>query len=187
MENVTIHPNGWWESDIHIGHLLVPSICNWIIGFLQKDKERPLYDFGCGSGHYLQKISEAGYTNLTGYEGKIVKNSLFSNIIEKDISNLVDVPQKGNVICLEVGEHIPAAFENNLLTNLANACDNYLILSWAPRGQEFDGHVNCLNNDEVIPKVEAKGFKFLPGETASAKAAVTDWLHLKSTMIFKRI
>lgn len=186
MENVIIHPNGWWESDTDIPHLLVPSICNWIIDFLKDDKNNTLYDFGCGLGHYLKKMSEAGYTNLIGYEGKVAKNSEFSNIIEQDISKLFNVSQKGNVICLEVGEHIPAEFEDNLLTNLANACDRYLILSWAVRGQDFDGHVNCLNTDEVIPKVVAKGFEYLAKETTLAQNAVNDYLHLKSTMVFRK-
>lgn len=184
MEHVKIHPNGWWESDIHIAHLLVPSVCNWIINFLKDDKDHPLHDFGCGTGHYLQKISEAGYTNLTGYEGKIVKESVFSNIIEQDISKLFDVSQKGNVICLEVGEHIPAEFEDNLLTNLANACDHYLVLSWSPNA-DF-GHVNCLINEQVIPRVVAKGFEFLPQETIAVKTAVNDYLHFKSTMVFRK-
>lgn len=186
MENIKIHKTGWWESDINIQHLLVPSVCNWIINFLKDYKNYPLYDFGCGTGHYLQKLSEAGYTNLTGYEGKIVKDSLFTNIVEQDITNLFEPPTKGNVICLEVGEHIPPEFENNFLTNLANACEYYLILSWAVRGQEFDGHVNCLNNNEVIPKVMAKGFEFLPQETTSVKNAINDFFHFKSTMVFRK-
>lgn len=184
MENIKINSNGWWESDIHIDHLLVPSICNWIIGFLKDYKDHPLYDFGCGTGHYLQKLSEAGYSNLIGYEGKIVKKSLFSNIIKQDISSIFNVPQKGNVICLEVGEHIPAKFEDNLLTNFANTCDRYLILSWSPN-DDF-GHVNCLTNEQVIPKVVAKGFEFLPQETILAKNAVNDYLHFKSIMIFRK-
>jgi 2-polyprenyl-3-methyl-5-hydroxy-6-metoxy-1,4-benzoquinol methylase len=188
MENIKIYPSGWWDSDVDIAHLLVPSICNWIIEFLKNYKTCTLHDFGCGSGHYLQKLSEAGYTNLVGYEGKKTKQPMFSNIIEQDISNIFDIPNKGNVICLEVGEHIPAEFENNFLTNLANACatNHYLILSWAIRGQEFDGHVNCLNNNEVIPKVIAKGFEFLPKETTAVKNAVTDFLHFKSTMVFRK-
>lgn len=187
MENVKIHHEGWWESEEDVPHLLVESICNWIIKFLDKDKNYPLHDFGCGLGHYLAKIKEAGYTNLTGYEGKIAKNSQFNNIVEQDISKPFQVAHKGNIMCLEVGEHIPAEFENIFLTNLANACDRYLILSWAERGLDFPGHVNCLDNYEVIPKVLVKGFEYLPQETMQAKIAVNDYLHLKSTMIFKKI
>lgn len=188
MDDVKIHHAGWWESEQDIPHLLVPSICNWIINFLKDYKDQPLHDFGCGLGHYLQKINEAGYTNLIGYEGKKAKNSVFSPIIEQDISKLFTVSNPGNVMCLEVGEHIPAEFEDVLLTNLYNACakDRYLILSWAVRGQDYDGHVNCLNINEVIPKVVNKGFEYLPAETISAQRAVNDYLHLKSVVVYKK-
>lgn len=186
MENVKIHEDGWWESEEDIPHLLGRNICDWIIDFLKNDKNHLLHDFGCGLGHYLQEFSAAGFTNLVGYEGKKAKNSVFPNIIEQNIAHIFDVPQKGNVICLEVGEHIPAEFEDNLLTNLANACDKYLVLTWAARGQTWDGHVNMLNNDEVVPKVVAKGFEFLPKETKLAKDAVKDWGHLATVMIYKK-
>lgn len=188
MDNVIIHPNGWWESDGDTPHLLVPSICNWTINFLKNYKNQALHDFGCGLGHYLQKISEAGYTNLIGYEGKRAKNSVFNNIIEQDITELFDVSQKGNVICFEVGEHIPVELENNLLINLANACEknHYLILSWAVRGQDYPGHVNMLDNHEVIPKLQSKGFEFLPIETYDAKNSINDYLHFKNVMVYKK-
>ena len=188
MDNVTIHPSGWWESNDDVPHLLVPSICNWIINFFKNDKDQPLHDFGCGLGHYLAKIADAGYTNLIGYEGKIAKNSIFTNIIEQNIAFPFDIPNKGNVICLEVGEHIPAEFMGNLLTNLATACapGKHLVLSWAVRGQDYPGHVNMLDNHEVIPCVQAKGFEYMVRETMEAKNAVNDYLHFKNVMVYRK-
>lgn len=183
-----IDKTGFWytEDKVINGHLLVPSVCNWIINFLKEDKNYPLYDFGCGVGHYLKKFSEAGYTKLTGFEGMKAINSDFDNIVEQNLTELFTVPEPGNVVCLEVGEHIPAEHMDTLLTNLANACNKYLILSWAVRGQDFEGHVNCLDNHEVIPHVLAKGFEFLPTETKSVKDANNDYLHFKSTMVFRK-
>lgn len=186
---MAIDQTGFWytEDKVINGHLLVPSVCNWAINFLMPYKDHILYDFGCGVGHYLAKFKEAGYTNLVGFEGMIPLNKEFDNIKEQNLTELFNVSEKGNVICFEVGEHIPAEFMDTLLTNIANACNNYLILSWAVRGQDFEGHVNCLNNDEVIPHVVAHGFQFLPTETQQVKAAINDYLHFKNTMVFKKV
>ena len=98
-------------------------------------------------------------------------------------------PNKGNVISLEVGEHIPAEFMDIYLDNITNNCDNYLITSWAIRGQAGFGHVNCLDNHEIIPLIEKRGFKLMEKETEEVRnidLSEAPWF--KNTLfIFKKI
>lgn len=184
-----ITQTGYWESDDKLYHVRCEGLFNWIVDYLSPQKNKQLYDFGCGLGHYLKPLSNAGFTKLTGFEGKVPLYKEFENIISQDLSVSFSVPEKGNCICLEVGEHIPAQFENIFIDNITNACDDNLIMSWAVRGQQGEGHVNCLNNDEVIPKIVERGFKFLTDETLSARKNVGDqypWFQ-NTTLIFKRI
>ena len=63
-------------------------------------------------------------------------------------------------------------------------------MSWAIRGQKGWGHVNCLNNDEVIDKLTKKGLIYLPEESAAARATIIDgdtcpWFK-NTVLIFKK-
>ena len=184
----TISNTGFWESENEIYHVCCTGLCNWIINYLNNQNNKLIHDFGCGLGRYLKPLNDAGFTNLIGYEGKIPAVKKFNNIIEQDLTLPFDVLNKGNVLCLEVGEHIPKKYEEIFINNITNACDDNLIMSWAIVGQDGDGHVNCLNNDVVISKIESKGFKFLPEETASARSTIGNdyWWFKNTTLIFKK-
>ena len=62
-------------------------------------------------------------------------------------------------------------------------------MSWAIIGQLGDGHVNCMNNDEVISKMNELGFDYLEDDSVSARNSVSpeiaSWF-LKTIMIFKK-
>ena len=75
--------------------------------------------------------------------------------------NSILLDEKGIIICLEVGEHLPKEYQDVFLDNIANNCSEYLIISWAVRNQEGYGHYNELNNDEIIPEITKRGFSHL--------------------------
>jgi len=66
---------------------------------------------------YLKYLKNKGFVDLTGYEGE-VSNQEFSNILKQDLSEVFNVNKKGNVICLEVGEHIPKQYKDVFLDKL---------------------------------------------------------------------
>ena len=43
-------------------------------------------------------------------------------------------------------------------------------MSWANRGQGGDGHVNCLDNHEVINKLEKLNFRYCKDVSAEARS-----------------
>jgi cyclopropane fatty-acyl-phospholipid synthase-like methyltransferase len=192
-----ITETGYWTSDdTESIHVHDPRLANWILNYLQNDKDKQLIDFGCGMGDYLKKLHNNGFSNLHGFEGevrkgspKFIKNWDLSNPIKnyKNYDNLKN--NAYNTICLEVGEHIPKQYESIFLDNITSLTTNKIILSWAIIGQLGDGHVNCMNNDEVILKMNDLGFDYLENDSMSARnsvsPAIASWF-LKTIMIFKK-
>ena len=168
-----ISNTGFWSSDdAHLHHGYSRPLVNWIINHLKNDKDKQLYDFGCGIGQYLQQFQAAGFKRLLGFEGDPPIHRIFPNIMKQDLTVPFSLPVKGNCIFLEVAEHIPAQFESIALDNITNACDGILIMSWAVRGQGGHGHVNCLDNDEAISRFVDKGMIFLEEETKSVRSVI---------------
>lgn len=183
-----VNENGSWDSlTAHHSHVHCKELSSWICQFL-KNKNEFIYDFGCGLGSYLKDLKESGFNNLIGYEADPPVRSAFDNIKTQDLTIPFEVDPKGSVISLEVGEHIPAELSEIYLNNICNNCNNYLIMSWAIKGQEGLGHINCLDNNEIISKIEKRGFNFLINETLEARKLIKDdcfWFK-KSLIIFKK-
>lgn len=192
-----ITETGYWTSDdTESIHVHDPRLANWILNYLQNDKDKQLIDFGCGMGDYLKKLHDNGFSNLHGFEGevrkgspKFIKNWDLSNPI-KNYEGYNSLKKSAyNTICLEVGEHIPKQYESIFLDNITSLTTNKIILSWAIIGQLGDGHVNCMNNDEVILKMDELGFKYLEDDSISARnsvsPAIASWF-LKTIMIFQK-
>ena len=192
-----ITETGYWTSDdTQAIHVHDQGLANWILNYLQNDKDKQLIDFGCGMGDYLKKLHDNGFSNLHGFEGevrkgspKFIKNWDLSNPI-KNYEGYNSLKKSAyNTICLEVGEHIPKQYESIFLDNITSLTTNKIILSWAIIGQLGDGHVNCMNNDEVILKMDELGFKYLENDSISARnsvsPAIASWF-LKTIMIFQK-
>ena len=192
-----ITETGYWTSDdTEAIHVHDPRLANWILNYLQDDKDKQLIDFGCGMGDYLKKLHNNGFSNLHGFEGEVRKGS--PNFVDSwDLTNPIknyknyDHLKKNayNSICLEVGEHIPKQYESIFLDNITSLTTNKIILSWAIIGQLGDGHVNCMNNDEVILKMNELGFNYLENDSIIARNSVSpeiaSWF-LNTIMIFQK-
>ena len=192
-----ITETGYWTSDdTQAIHVHDQGLANWILNYLQNDKDKQLIDFGCGMGDYLKKLHDNGFSNLHGFEGEVRKGS--PNFVDSwDLTNPIknyknyDHLKKNayNSICLEVGEHIPKQYESIFLDNITSLTTNKIILSWAIIGQLGDGHVNCMNNDEVILKMNELGFNYLENDSIIARNSVSpeiaSWF-LNTIMIFQK-
>lgn len=187
-----IAETGYWNGETaHIHHVHCKELSKWICEFLEKNVglNEPIRDLGCGLGWYLKDLQDFGFTNLMGYEADPPKQKVFDNIIQQDLTNIIESGARGTVITLEVGEHISKEYMNNYLTNIELICNNYLITSWAVRGQEGFGHVNCLDNHEIIPEIENRGFKVMEKETKEVRnidLSEAPWFK-NTLMIFKRV
>ena len=171
---MSINERGFWSRDEHQQehrHAHSDELSGFIIDYLKNYKDSNIIDFGCGDGRYLRDLKSNGFNNLLGIEGDPIPRE-YVEIIKGDLSLPIHLNRKGVVISLEVGEHIPKEYESVFLDNLSRHCDSVLITSWAIRGQGGYGHVNELNNDEIIPKIENLGFNYDKEASESARLVI---------------
>jgi hypothetical protein len=197
LTNNIISDTGFWiiPTEPDKQHIHSSNLANWMSEYLSNDKDKQLIDFGCGMGDYLKNFESHGFTNIYGFEGLPPAGS--PNYVQQyDLTNPIQnhpmynqlKESAYNSLCLEVGEHIPQQYESIFLDNITDITSNKIILSWAIVGQPGHGHVNCLDNIDVINKMNDRGFDYLPEDSAEIRENVDDftpWFY-NTLMIFKR-
>ena len=175
MSQPTISPTGYWDGrDAHLYHGYSRALVYWISGYFENEKNKRIHDFGCGTGQYMRELAQLGFTDLVGYEGSRPLESVFEPIVELDLTQRFEVGWPGNVLCLEVMEHIPAEHQAMVLDNIARACDGSLVMSWATPGQTGHGHVNERTMKEAVELVVDNGFIFRQWATELARSVIPD-------------
>lgn len=150
----------------------------------QKLRGHTVLDLGCGNGAYTNYLNEHGVT-CSGCDGNphtfgISRGTCFTC----DLSRPLKTEKADWVLCLEVGEHIPKEYENQLMKNIHNLNTKGVILSWATPGQGGHGHVNEQPNEYV--RELFKGYKIKKDwEKELRHAAVLPWFE-NTLMVFER-
>jgi hypothetical protein len=180
-----ISNTGFWDKqNAPQHHIHSPNVSKWIVEFLSYNKSKQIYDLGCGMGDYLNDLKNNDFTDLIGFEGDPILKYQEIDIRKQDLTQNIQFDKLGNVICLEVGEHIPKQFQDIFIENVTSLCDEYLIFSWAIRGQGGQGHVNELNNNEILPLFLNKGFILLEKETESLRAQPEEYCRYFRNTLF---
>jgi hypothetical protein len=150
-----------------------------------RNKPSLVYDFGCGFGDYTKGISKFGIETI-GFEAYPDKRN-YENIQQADLSKPLLLDRKADIsISLEVGEHIPAEFEDIFIDNICNNSKDIVVLSWAVEGQSGDGHINCRSNDHIIAQMSKRGFIFDESILKTRKKAKEMLWFEESLMLFRR-
>jgi SAM-dependent methyltransferase len=148
----------WDESEAKSRHVFDLGLCFGIADYISQNDT--IVDIGCGNGAYVKALKKVGF-DIIGFDGCLITPEITEGLCEVcDFSERADIGVYDVVLCLEVGEHIPAEYENIFIDNVCRATKKLLILSWAIEGQGGDGHVNCRNNDYIINKIEQEGLKY---------------------------
>lgn len=191
MNTITILETGAWDYNTNnheeAGYF-DSSLAEWILSFISKNEVKNLFDFGCSTGYYLKYMSEnSDNLNLLGIEPNVsLRENRFDHILPYDLAKHFDLNQTGSIICLEVLEHIPKAFESIVIDNIVKHCDKYLIISWAVPGQGGYGHFNEKSFEDVKELFSGRGFRLMSEETASARnSAVIPWLKNNVSVFIK--
>ena len=77
---------------------------------------------------------------------------------------IIDLSLEANLMphdwtmCLEVAEHVPQMWEDEIIRNMHRTNTKGVILSWALEGQGGYGHVNERDNDYVKEKFATLGY-----------------------------
>lgn len=176
----------WDQQEADNNHIFSYRIAQ-LIGKMY-DKNHNLFDFGAGKGAYCRYFEDIGFTSVLGIDGEIYEGIECKQFAKADLSIYFDLERKGNVLCLEVGEHIQMESADVFIDNLTRHCDGLLVLSWAVIGQEGIGHVNCRPNEWVIEQFSKRGFKFMDLETNELRQKAEGFVnHFKDTiLIFKK-
>lgn len=183
MENL-ISDTGFWISNEDKEHVFIPELSNEINQYVANHNIKDVYDFGCGTGEYLKRLTENNNQIIaTGFEGHQTERD-FNNIVKADLSKILDIVPVDLVISIEVGEHIPKQYEQIFLDNISNNAKSHIILSWAVKGQGGLGHVNCQDNDYIIEELRKRDWIFDKATTASMRDKMPDIWIKNTLMIF---
>jgi SAM-dependent methyltransferase len=180
-----VSERGFYELDLERNGIWADQI---ISALLKIFHPKTAIDIGCGGGFYTKQFIDNG-VDCVGYDGCPHTFEMTNGLCSvRDFSYPVDVGKFDMVFSLEVGEHIPAEFEDVYIGNLITAAKNTICLSWSPRiGEPVGGHVNCQKNEWVIDKMNKLGWVLDDKATKYIRDAVTKWEHFQnSIMIFTK-
>jgi hypothetical protein len=186
-----INNRGFWENSTAEGHGHDEGLAEALILFFNSEHMDTLIDMGCGDGYYVKRLRFNGIS-AAGVDGNpntpLISNGLCKTV---DLSREQNLGKFDWVLSLEVGEHIPQEFQKEFIGNLDRHNRQGIVLSWAVRGQGGDGHVNCLDNHEVISifedmryKYDAEATQFLRDKCAIYP--LTGWWFRNTIMCFRR-
>jgi SAM-dependent methyltransferase len=189
MPNI-IAPTGFWTIDgrrFEQEHFFDEALGLALVDLARRENRVRAYDFGCGHGKYVALFRANGIEAI-GFDG----NPGTSKLAHCRVQDLTDLrfqePAVPFVLCLEVGEHVPKAYETPLLANLDKhvASGGLLVLSWAVVGQAGLGHVNCQNNDSIVAKFKALGFSYDAADSQALRACSTLPWFKNTIMVFRK-
>jgi 2-polyprenyl-3-methyl-5-hydroxy-6-metoxy-1,4-benzoquinol methylase len=110
-------------------------------------------DLGCGQGEWLESLrpfcKDLVGVDIAAPEG-YVRHDLTT---ELDLGRTFDL-----VLCLEVGEHLPAEAADTLVDTVVRHAGSAVLWSAAVVGQEGIGHINCQPHGYWHAKFEERGF-----------------------------
>jgi SAM-dependent methyltransferase len=170
-----INDLGYWETTDGTGHIHDRSLANALTQYLLEIDTTTVVDFGCGLGDYARAFKFAGL-KVEAYDGNPNTEAISEGTGKVlDLSKPFYLGKKFDVVMsLEVGEHIPAEFEDQFIDNITKHAKKHLIISWAVEGQGGSGHVNCKNNDYIIEQVVDRGFKYNAEASEALRKSATN-------------
>jgi uncharacterized HAD superfamily protein/hypoxanthine phosphoribosyltransferase len=184
--NVAIHEHGYWLENLPDGAIHDPGLEQALVRLCQ-ETDSNIVDLGCGRGWYVNALHRAG-VEVIGYDGNPKVKEQGELFFQCDLVEPQSWPQQFDIaLCLEVGEHIPLKFADQLLDNVCNAARRQVVLSWAVPGQPGHGHVNCQENTWVEERMEQRGFRRNTVVEAAIKSTIALTYFHNTLMVYDRV
>lgn len=175
---------------MHEQHAFDQNVFDNITQVFESEQSKRIVDLGCGRCDYFNRFVSKGF-DVIGVDGNPDTKKYAtdpSRILIADLTQDLYLLKFDAVMCLEVGEHVPAEFEDKIALNIFRNLrpGGILILSWAIEGQGGYGHVNCRNNDYIKEKFVSFGFTCEPEkENLLRQNALLPWFR-NTLMVFRK-
>ena len=145
---------------------------------------RTLLDVGCGPGG-MAAVARAQGVRWIGIDGDPAVCERPPYPLRWDLTIGPYTAARVDLVwCVEVVEHVEAAYLFNLLTTFR--CGRVLFMTHAVPGQEGHHHVNCQPSTYWIEALERDGWRFDDDATLAARQAATDLYTRATGLVFVR-
>jgi hypothetical protein len=187
--SININEHGFWDGEFAVGHHAYDKpLSDALVDFLKRENAVSMADLGCGLANYVAHFIENGI-NATGYDGNPKTPELTNNlasVLDLAIPFTFDKPYEW-IMSIEVGEHLPAQYEDTYMLNLHNNNEKGIIMSWALEGQGGLGHYNERNNAYIKEKMMALGYTNDVEEETKLREASSLWWFKNTLMVFRKV
>ena len=151
---------------------LAPALAEYFVARRRGARPATVGDFGAGRGWYSAYLNKVEGLVAAPYDyGARPGTAVRPFDISRPLNGTV--PVFDAVLCLEVGEHVPARFEDVIFDNIATHAHDAVVLSWAAPGQPGLGHVNTLPEARVVAQMAARGWARDERASARLRAAAS--------------
>jgi hypothetical protein len=159
-----------WKRTVFGGWVLDKGLCAGLMRHVFATGDT-IGDFGAGGGHYSTWFNETGLVFSRAFDGTPEIESIthgkvaFFNLTEaKEVAEVFDW-----VFSIEVAEHVPAEFEETLVSNWREHARKGLVVSWSDMTLGI-GHVNVQPFERTIDFVQqVTGFHYDPETTQKVR------------------
>jgi SAM-dependent methyltransferase len=157
--NHLVSVTGGWNIDENTSYHLDEKLSLGLLSFIGQDS---FLNIGAGKGHYEKFLKENGYH---GHHYSLdaapnVEQLTNGAVHYGDASTPFHLPKFDWVISIEVAEHVPPQYEDQLMLNFVNHARKGVIISWATPGQNGIGHFNEKTKADVKKLFQAHSFHF---------------------------
>jgi hypothetical protein len=164
----------------------------------RNNKSFSLLDIGAGIGQYgiWMNHNTSGNVRWQGYDGagnvESFTNGLVTWIDVTDPTfDTIEPPgyKSDFILSLEVGEHIPPSTTKTFIQLLDRHNIHGILLSWGVKGQGGHGHINNLDNSEVVSLFESFGYhqdSWARAFQEEARRTADYWWFRNTFMVFVR-
>ncbi len=123
---------------------------------------KSVLDIGCGTGTWLKVFQDKGIKDVVGVDGSNVEKKLLAipldHFIEHNLIKPLDLKRKFDlVVCLEVAEHLPIEYSDNIIDTLTVHSDNILFSAALPM-QGGQNHLNEQPFEYWVEKFNSRGY-----------------------------
>lgn len=136
-----------------------PRVIRGICAVARIARARTIADFGAGRGDYVAALRKVGF-EVDGFDGTPTISDLTGGLVQTaDLAIRQCFDRKWDIVMsLDVGEHIPAEFEQEFIGNVCRHARKLAVISWATPGTRGWGHVNCRSKKDVAAAFLRQGF-----------------------------